>query len=75
MNGPIPAPDPITQLRNTAGHLQVHCACDRTDWIGDAVLDIAAGDRINWTPSDWRTLLQDLRRSPGTLTDWLDLNT
>lgn len=75
MNSCTPQLDTVDQLRDEAGHLLVRRAVDRSDWISDAVLDIAAGDRKHWTPQDWRTLLKDLRRSPGTLAEWLDLNT
>ncbi len=74
MNGPTPPPDPVDQLRSAAGHLLTARAVNRDDWISDAVLDIAAGDRTHWTPQQWHALLTDLRRSPGNLTDWLDLN-
>ena len=75
MNSCTPELDPVDHLRSEAGHLLVRRAVDRSDWISDAILDIAAGQRVHWTPQDWNTLLTDLRRSPGSLADWLDLNT
>lgn len=65
----------IDRLRDEAGHLLTRRAAQRDDWIGDAILDIAAGDKLAWTPEDWRALLADIDRVPGKLTDWLDLNT
>lgn len=67
--------DIIDRLRDEAGHLLVRRACDRDDWIGSAVLDVAAGDKREWTPSEWSAMLADLHRTPGNLADWLDLNT
>ena len=64
----------IDRLRDSAGHLLVRRVIDRDDWTSDALCDLAAGDRVQWTPQDWRTLLRDLRKTPGTLNDWLDLN-
>jgi len=67
--------DIVERLRDEAGHLLVARAATRNDWIGEAVLDIAAGDRKIWTLKQWRALLQDLHCTPGKLADWLDLNT
>jgi hypothetical protein len=66
--------DTIDRLRDEAGHLLVARACDRDDWIGAAILDIAMGEKLDWTLGEYRKLLADLRRTPGKLTDWLDLN-
>ncbi len=65
----------IDRLRDESGHLLVARACDRDDWIGEAVLDIAMGDQQDWDVQEYRKLLADLRRTPGNLADWLDLNT
>ncbi len=65
----------VERLRDEVGHLLVRRVVDRDDWVSDAVLDIAAGNRKSWTYSDWHMLLVDLRRTPGKLADWLDLNT
>jgi hypothetical protein len=65
----------IDLLREEAGHLLVARACDRDDWIGAAVLDIAMNEQRNWGLKEYRKLLADLRRTPGCLADWLDLNT
>ena len=67
--------DPVVRLRSSAGHLLTRRVVDRDDWVSEAVLDIAAGHQTQWTPKQWNTLLHDLKRSPGTLADWLDLNT
>lgn len=66
--------DIAARLRDEAGGLLVRRAVDRDDWISDALLDVAAGDRRNWTLRDWKALLRDLRRTPGRVSDWLDLN-
>ena len=65
----------VMMLREAAGNLLVSRLVERDDWISQGVFDIAAGNRTNWTPQDWRTLLNDLRASRVKLTDWLDLNT
>ena len=77
MNFSTSEPDPaeiVDRLREAAGQLLLRRVIDRDDWIGLAVLDIAAGDRQHWTPQDWHTLLAELHRTPGKLSDWLDLN-
>ncbi len=65
----------VDKLRDAAGHLLVCRAAFRDDWIGIAVLDIAAGGQTDWTPTEWYWVLDDLKRTPGKLADWLDLNT
>jgi len=65
----------VDRLRDEAGHLLISRAFKRDDWIGRAVLNIAAGDKLVWTLGEWFAVLADLRRTPGNLADWLDLNT
>jgi len=43
----------------------------RGDEISDAVLDITAGDRIEWSVAAWRQLLRELRSCDMTINDWL----
>jgi len=66
--------DPIDRLRDAAGTLLVRRAMDRDDEISEAIFDIAAGDRTNWSTEDWNTLLHDLKACRLRLNDWLDLN-
>ncbi len=65
----------LDQLRDDAGRLLVRRAINRDDWISDAILDIAAGDREDWSTEDWNTLLSELQTCRLRLADWLDLNT
>ena len=64
----------VDQLRDCAGRLLVRRAVDRNDWISDAIFDIAAGSKLNWTPQEWKALDHDLHACRLRLNDWLDLN-
>ena len=75
MNFFTPAPDPVDRLREDAGHLLVCRAVNRSDWISEALLDIAAGKQTHWTPQEWDVLLADVRATRLHIADWLDLNT
>lgn len=66
--------DIVNRLQDAAGSLLVRRAIDRNDWIADALLDIAAGDQLEWTLAEWEALLTGLRQTPGRVRDWLDLN-
>ena len=68
-----PELDPVDRLRRDAGRLLVSRAIDRDDWISQAVLDIAAGSKIDWTPADWQILVRDLKAGRLNISDWLDL--
>ena len=75
MNGPTGELAPVDRLRDEAGRLLISRAIDRDDWISQAVLDIAAGSRRDWTPANWRALVRDLKACQLRISDWLDLNT
>ncbi len=62
------------ELREAGGHLLVRRAISRDDAISEAICDIAAGDRIHWTPDDWDAVLADLDACKLRVNDWLDLN-
>jgi len=67
--------DPIVRLRDEAGRLLVRRAIERDDWIAQALCDIAAGDRTDWSLVEWTEVLQRLRQTELRVADWLDLNT
>jgi len=67
--------NPVDKLRRECGQLLVHRAIDRDDWISQGILDIAAGNKTNWTPQQWDVLLTDMHASRIRVSDWLDLNT
>ena len=54
----------VEQLRDNHGHRLVRRVIVRNDWVAQAVFDIAAGDRKEWNPRDWRILFKHLRASP-----------
>ena len=64
--------DPVTRLRDDHGALLVRRAVTRNDWIADALLDLAAGDQTEWTPSQWDTLLTEMFGNDMTISEWLD---
>ena len=45
------------------GRLLVRRAVLRDDWIADALLDLAAGDKQQWTPQEWFDLQMDMETS------------
>ena len=75
MNGPTSELEPVDRLRDEAGRLLVCRAVERDDWISQSLLDIAAGSRKKWNPSEWRGLICDLQACRLRISDWLDLNT
>jgi len=66
--------DPVDRLRDEVGHLLVRRAVERDDWVSEALCDVAAGDRTDWSTQDWGTLLTGLRQTQLRVADWLDLN-
>lgn len=64
--------DPRYRLQEEAGHLLVRRAIVRDDWIADAVLDIAAIGKTQWTPSEWNALLAELSQESAKLAEWID---
>ena len=65
---------PADRLREH-GRLLVRRAVLRDDWIGETLLDLAAGDQTEWTPQQWDALLRDIGESDMTIDEWLDFNT
>lgn len=57
------------------GRLLVRRAVKRDDWIAEALLDIAAGDQIAWTPEQWDTLLAEISGNNMCIDEYLDFYT
>jgi hypothetical protein len=53
------------------GHLLVRRAILRDDWISEAILELAAGDKLEWTVPEWDTLTAELAGCDLTIEDWL----
>lgn len=53
------------------GRLLVRRAVKRDDWIAEALLDLAAGDKQEWTPGEWSELQTELAGSDMTIEEWL----
>lgn len=53
------------------GHLIVRRAVLREDDISQALFDLAAGDRIQWTLEDWQPILADLLNCNDKIEDWI----
>lgn len=53
------------------GRLLIRRAVLRDDWISDAILDLAAGNKTEWTPQEWFDLLMDLESSDMTIKEFI----
>ena len=59
---------------NDHGHLLVKRAAFRDDLVGETILDLAAGDRQDWTVQQWLLVLSSLKVSKLKVKDWLLLD-
>lgn len=64
----------FNKLKDEVGHLLVRRVIERDDWTAEAIFNIAAGDKTNWTPIEWATVTCDLERSRLRVSDWLKAN-
>lgn len=64
---------PAERLREH-GRLLVRRAVTRDDWISDAILDLAAGEKDHWSLEEWETLLSEILGSDMTIDEWLDFH-
>ena len=55
------------------GRLLVRRAIDRDDWIAEAIFDIAANGKREWTPSEWEALLTEISGDDMTIADFITL--
>jgi len=60
------------RLQQEVGHILVRRAIQRDDWVADAIFDIAAGDKKEWTVIEWTALLCDLEKCKLKVSDWLE---
>ncbi len=60
------------RLNDEVGNILVRRVIKRNDWAAEAIFDIAAGDKKEWTPIEWAAVLCDLERCRLKVTDWLD---
>ena len=63
-------PDPCDTLAEH-GRLLVRRVAQREDETGEALFTLAAGDRTNWTPTEWQALLADLDADDRTVRQYL----
>jgi hypothetical protein len=62
------------RLRDEFGKRLVRRVIEQDDWAAEAILDIAAGSKTQWTPAEWANLLCDLERCRLKVNDWLDVS-
>ena len=60
------------RLLDEVGNVLVRRVIERDDWAAEAVFDIAAGDKTEWTPIEWAAVVSDLERSKLKVKDWLN---
>ena len=67
--GPVSIRD---RLRAEVGHRLVRRVIMEDGWAADAIFDIAAGDKKEWTLLEWNAVLCDLEKCQLNVNDWLD---
>lgn len=60
------------RLKAEVGHLLVRRVIMKDGWAAEAIFDIAAGDKKEWTPMEWTAVLCDLENCQLKVCDWLD---
>lgn len=53
------------------GSLLVRRAVLHDDWISDAILNMAAGTRRDWTLAEWDALLSEIMGCDLTVEEWI----
>jgi len=61
----------IQRLEEEFGQVMVRRVIERDDWASEAIFDVAAGDKTNWSPLEWAAVICDLERCKLKVTDWL----
>ena len=59
------------RLRKEFGSVLVRRAIQQDGWAANAIWDIAADNRIEWTPQDWQKVISDLDNCQLKISDWL----
>jgi hypothetical protein len=54
------------------GALLVRRAISRDDWISQAIMDLAADGKTEWTPDEWMDLTMELEASDMTIREFID---
>ncbi len=62
------------RLISAVGSLRVSRVVKRDDWAAEAIFNIAAGDKIEWTPLEWQAVLLDLENCKLKVSDWLEVS-
>ena len=60
------------KLITECGQRLIRRVIEQDDLAAEALFDIAAGDKENWTPIEWAGVLCDLERSPLKVKDWVE---
>lgn len=61
----------IQRLDEEFGNVMVRRVIERDDWAAEAIFDIAAGDKTDWSPLEWAAVICDLERCKLKISDWL----
>ena len=52
------------------GHLLVRRAILRDDWVTEAIFDLAANGRTEWTLVEWDAVVAKIEESTLTVAEW-----
>ena len=64
----------VDRLRNEHGRKLIRRVLLNDDWASEVIFDVAAGDRLSWTPQDWDAIVADLEQCDQTVNNWLEAN-
>lgn len=59
------------KLKDEVGNVLVRRVIERDDWAAEAIFEIAAAGKTNWTPVEWAAVICDLERCKLKVSDWL----
>ncbi len=62
------------RLVTAVGNLRVSRVVKRDDWTSEAIFNIAAGDKTEWSPLEWQAVLSDLTNCKLKVADWLEVS-
>lgn len=62
------------RLIDEVGNILVSRVIERNDWISETIFDIAAGDKKQWTLSEWNAVLADLQCCKLKVSQWLQVS-
>lgn len=61
----------IERLQDEYGRLLIRRVLLKDDWASDVIFDVAAGNKTEWTPEEWDSLIAELEQSNERVNDWL----